>query len=96
LVVTRPCDRGGNFRRLSDTTGNESAVTWNTAPAGDTLPFVALGSVTLNSWIEVDLQSLITGDGAFAVRVVSTSWDGAEYSSTEAASNKPHLVLTVE
>ena len=47
-----------------------------------------------NSWYEVDVTSLITGEGTYSLRVTSTSSQGAAYSSKECA-NPPQLVLTL-
>jgi acid phosphatase type 7 len=49
--------------------------------------------VSANTWVEVDVTSLITGDGTYSLRVSTTSTDGADYSSKEGA-NPPQLVIT--
>ncbi len=96
LYVTNPSSIGGIFKRVSDTTWTETGVTWNTAPAQDTSTIASLASVAQNTWVEVNLTSLITADGTYAIRGSSTSSDGAAYSSKESATNKPELVLTVQ
>ena len=55
-----------------------------------------LGAWRINSlnWYEVDVSSLVTGDGSYSLKVLSTSGNGADYSSRE-GTNKPQLVLTV-
>jgi hypothetical protein len=96
LYVTNPSNVGGIFKRVSNTTWTETGVTWNTAPAQDTSTIASLPATTQNTWVELDLTSLITGDGTYAIRGSSTSADGAGYNSKEFTTNKPELVLTVQ
>lgn len=91
---------GGNFYRVENgASWFESTVTWNNAPAATT-QFASLGSVpTKNTWYEVDMTPLITGDGEFSLRVTSTSSDGVGYNSKEVAAGlgfPPQLVVTVQ
>ena len=53
-----------------------------------------MGAVSVNTWYEVDVTSLVTGDGTYSLRISSTSTNGADYSSKE-GSNPPELVLTL-
>lgn len=86
--------RGGEFRPLADTGWDERTVTWNTAPATE-LPAVArLDGVTKTNWYEVDVTSLVRGDGPVGVAITSTAYDGAGYSSKEGPlSQRPELVV---
>jgi len=54
----------------------------------------SLGAVSVNTWYEVDVTSLVTGDGTYSLRISSTSTNGADYSSKE-GTNPPELVLTL-
>ena len=75
----------------------ENAVTWNTQPPADPTSIASLGAVSLNTWYEVDLSSLVTGDGTYSIRIASTSANGANYSTKEgAAGSAPRLVVTLE
>jgi len=96
LYAVNGSSSGGDFYRVADTTWGEASVTWNTAPAADPLPLASLGAVAVNAWYEVDLTSLVTGDGIYSLRVTSTSSDGADYTSREGtAAFIPHLVVTL-
>lgn len=86
-------NKGGDFYRVLNNNWSEKIVTWNNAPLADTL-VSSLGNVAPNTWYEVDLSSYIRGDGVYSLRIVSTSSDGADYSSEESA-NDPKLVLTL-
>ena len=87
---------GGTFYRVADNTWTEASVTWNNAPISDPNSLAALGAVAANNWYEVDLTSLITGDGTFSLKGISTSSDGAYYASKEGTAGfAPQLVVTV-
>jgi chitodextrinase len=86
---------GGVFYRVADNTWNEGTVNWNNAPTADTVSFTTLGGVAAGNWYEVDVSSLVTGDGTFSLKMVSTSSDGAYYTSKEGTAGfAPQLILT--
>jgi hypothetical protein len=79
---------GGDFYPVSDDSWQEETITWNNAPAADTTLLASLGSVSPNTWYEVDVTSTITGDGTYSLRI-SDSVGGSHYSSKKRA-NPPH------
>jgi hypothetical protein len=85
--------KGGDYYRVNDNSWQEGTVNWNNAPAADATPLATLGSVSVNTWVEVDVTSLVTSDGTYSRRVTTTSTDDADYSSKEGA-NPPKLVIT--
>ena len=89
-----PSSKGGDFYFVSDNSWQEETVTWNNAPAASTNLLASLGAVSIGNWYEVDLTSLITGEGTYSLRITSTSSDGADYSSKE-GTNPPQLVITL-
>ena len=89
-------DKGGDFYRVVDNSWQENAVTSNTEPAADPTSLASLGPVSANTWYEVDLSSLVTGDGTYSIRIASTSGNGVDYSTKEgAAGSAPQLVVTL-
>jgi hypothetical protein len=94
LACTDNSPYGGTFA-VAANTWTESTVTWSTAPvAGSTV--ATLGKVVAGSVYEVDVSSLIHGDGTYTLRISSTSSDGADYTSREGVlSARPQLVLSV-
>ena len=87
---------GGTFHRVADQSWSEGTVTWNNAPAADTGVLASLGSVSSSTWYEIDVTSLVTGDGTVSIRAASSSSDGAQYSSKEGTSGyAPQLRVTV-
>jgi hypothetical protein len=95
LYNVDPASKGGDFYAVSDSAWQEETLTWNNAPAALPTLLASLGSVSANNWYEVDLTSLITGDGTYSLRITSTSSDGADYSSKE-GTNPPQLVIMVQ
>jgi len=86
--------RGGEFRPLADTGWEERSVTWETAPATDAPAVARLDGVTKGTWYEVDVTSLVRGDGPVGVAITSSAYDGAGYSSKEGPlSQRPELVV---
>jgi len=94
LYNVDPSDAGGSFYPVIDNSWTESGVTWNNAPAAGATSIGSIGSVTAGNWYEVDVTSVITGDGMYSFRTKSTSSNGADYSSKE-GSYVPQLVVTV-
>jgi len=85
---------GGEFHRMADTTWNESTVNWNTVPPADANILATLGTVAAGNWYEVDVTSLITGDGTYSLKAISSSTDGAYYSTKEGTAGfAPQLVV---
>ncbi len=86
---------GGEFHRVLDTSWKEGTATWNSAPTVDLNILASLGGVTANNWYEVDVTSVVTGDGTFSFEGISSSGDGAYYSSKEGTVGfAPQLVVT--
>jgi hypothetical protein len=87
-------DKGGDFYWVPDNSWQEKIVDWNTEPAADPTLRASLGAVSVNTWYEVDLSSLVTGDGTYSIRIASTSSNGADYSTKEGAAGlAPQLVV---
>ena len=87
-------DKGGHFYWVPDNSWQEKIVDWNTEPAADPNLRASLGAVSVNTWYEVDLSSLVTGDGTYSIRIASTSSNGADYSTKEGAAGlAPQLVV---
>jgi hypothetical protein len=74
---------GGYVSRVADTTWDESTVTWSDAPAADGSPIGGLGPVTAGAWAQVDVTSLIGGDGAYSLEIAKGTSDAAFYSTKE-------------
>ncbi|MEV4537609.1 DNRLRE domain-containing protein [Asanoa sp. NPDC049518] len=87
-------NNGGSFRAMSNTTWSETGTTWNNQPAIDGTSVGSIGSVTADGWYEVDVTSVVKGNGTFSFGATSSSTDGAYYDSRESGADAPQLVLT--
>ena len=85
---------GGDVRSLTGA-WTEIGVTWNTSPNFGTSTISSRGSVVVGQWYEFDVTPLVTGDGDVNIGMLSTSADGADYTSREGvAAQRPQLVVT--
>jgi hypothetical protein len=88
--------RGGDVYPVSDNSWQENSVTWNTAPAPGPTPVASLGAVSANQWYSIDVTSVVTGDGTYSFRVMTTITDGADYTSKEGTAGfAPQLVVAL-
>ncbi|MEU6089809.1 DNRLRE domain-containing protein [Streptomyces sp. NPDC047085] len=85
---------GGTFKAMTDTTWSETGTTWNNKPAIDGATLGTLGSVVRDTWYEIDVTSLVTGNGTFSVGATSPNNDGAYYDARESGADAPQLVIT--
>lgn len=74
-------------------TWTETAITWNIKPALLAGPSGDTGAITSGRWVEFDVTPLVTGDGTITLAVIATSTDGVTFSSREATTNRPQLVI---
>ncbi|MEO7294668.1 MAG: DNRLRE domain-containing protein, partial [Candidatus Limnocylindria bacterium] len=88
---------GGIFKRTSSSGWTESSVNWSTAPAVEGATIATLGATTAGTWYEIDVASLVTGDGLVSLRASGTSTNGTDYSSKEGTAEfAPQLVVTTQ
>jgi hypothetical protein len=97
LVVTNDSTSGGSVQAVSDTSWSE-ALTWASQPALDGPVLATLGAVTLNSVVEVDVRSLVVGNGSYslAITLPIANVNNLGYAAREAStsSTRPLLVIT--
>ena len=69
-------------------------MTWNTAPAADGVLLATLGSVSVGTWVEIDVTAIVSGAGAISMQGSSQSANGTDYVSKEGAGGlAPELVV---
>ena len=93
LYVTNPSSSGGSLRGVSDTTWSQATVTWRSKPAIDGALLSTAGAASFGSWVSFDVTSAIAGNGLYSFAITPNSFDGVDYSSMEAQSNRPVLVV---
>ncbi len=83
------------FVHSTPTTWTEGTLTWSNAP---TFGATSLGSAvpaTTGAWVEITLTpSAISGNGTFSLGLKSNGTTSAIFNSSEAATNRPELVVT--
>lgn len=89
-----PSPSGGSFRRVGNSSWSESTLTWTNQPVADAAAIASLGSVAAGTTYEVDVTSLVAGDGTYTLAVDSSSSDAANYASKE-TSTPAQLVVTI-
>jgi PKD repeat protein len=92
LYVTDATPDGGRVYPTA-TTWSESSITWSSAPAISGPSLGAVGPAALSAWVEVDVTSTITGNGAYSF-VVSDGADNSVLFSSSEGANPPQLVIT--
>ncbi|MBK9711481.1 MAG: DNRLRE domain-containing protein [Kouleothrix sp.] len=94
--MTNDSTSGGVFNQISSTSWAES-ITWNSKPAIDGAQLASLGAVAINTAVEVDLTSAISGNGtySFAITLPSSNGNTLGYASKEASTvaNRPQLMV---
>lgn len=82
----------------STTTWTESGtggVTWNTKPAyGTSVTTFTVGSTS--GTIDINVTSAITGNGTFSFHLATAGIDNTKFSSDDAASGQPQLIVTTQ
>ena len=79
------------------TTGNswsETTINWNNKPAPTSAATDDKGAIAANSWVEYDVTPFVTANGTYSFRLATSSTDGVYFSSREAASFQPELVIS--
>lgn len=85
---------GGHFRSSSNTSWTEPGLVWNNRPPLDGAVLGTLNAVARNSWSEINVTSLVKGNGTYTIAATSTSADGALYDSRETGATAPQLTVT--
>jgi PKD repeat protein len=92
LYVTDASPAAGSWYRISDG-WTEGTLVWNNAPALTGSPVGNAGAAVLNTWVEVDVTAVVTGNGTYSFGASSPSTNTAQFSTKEGA-NAPQLVIT--
>jgi hypothetical protein len=74
---------------------NEHSVTWATRPSRRGTAVVTAGAVPLDTWMELDVTPLVSGNGTVALALLPTGTDGADFRSRESGDRAPELVVTL-
>jgi hypothetical protein len=92
LFVTNPSSDGPAVYP-TDPSWSERSVTWKNRPPRIGPVLDNAGGVSNGRWVDYDVSPAVPGDGSWSFELAGDSGDGATFSSREASSDRPQLVL---
>src|SRR5215213_361338 len=94
LYDTTNASKNGPAVYATAASWSESKINWNSRPARTGEALDNQESISRNSWIEYDVTTAVTGNGAFSFVLAADSNDAATFSSREGP-QPPELVITL-
>src|SRR5581483_9783545 len=88
-------DSGGRLHAIGECGWDEAAVTWNAQPAIDGPVLAEVGAVAPGDVADFDVTGAIGGDGVYCFALDTTSANGVDYASREAADGAPEIAVAV-
>ena len=95
VYATSALSAGYDARAVTDNSWGETTINYNNAPTFGGVLGVS-GSVIAGGWNNVDVTSLITGNGTFNLALTSTSNTALSLASREAGANAPQLIVEAQ
>jgi hypothetical protein len=98
LYVSDASDDGGSVYGVSNnyaasaTPWTENGLKWSNAPSMSSAALSSAGTVSVNTWVELDVTVAVTGDGIYSFGLKNTSADAVFYSSKEGV-KAPELII---
>ena len=92
LYTTSSSTAGYQVRQVTSQDWEEGSITYTNAPAAGSL-IGSSGRITNGTWTTVDVTSLIGGNGIYDLALTTTSSTAMNFSSRDATSNQPQLVI---
>jgi calcineurin-like phosphoesterase family protein len=77
----------------TSTEWSEQTITWYQRPFPTGYLVGDLGRVKKGAWVSFDVSAVVRGDGIYAFELAPTSSDGTKFSSRDAKSKRPQLVV---
>ncbi len=97
LFANSTSSTGVSIRGVSDTSWGERTITYANAPTVN--PSVAGSSGPINTastWVNIDITSLINGNGLVSVAVTTTNSTAISLASRESGAHAPQLLLMLD
>jgi len=79
----------------TSTSWTETGITWNNRPSRITSALDNKGNINIETWVEYNVTSLVTGNGTFSFVLVADSNDAATFSSRQ-GSQPPQLIIMAD
>ncbi len=93
LHCTSGSASGGTLRAVSDTSWDETKITWTSQPQIGAVIGSPIGAVQSGASIDLDVSSIVRGDGTYSFALVTSNDDEVRYAAREAGATGPSLVL---
>ncbi len=93
LWVTDATDNGAAWYKIADNSWSQTTLTYANAPAVTGALAGDPGVVAVSAWLEIDVTSVVTGNGIVSFANLPQSTNQERYSSREGV-NPPQLVVT--
>jgi hypothetical protein len=78
------------------TAWTETGINWSNKPARTSGALDDKASVSVGTWVEWNVTNAVDADDVYSFNLATSSNDGTDVSSREAAANRPQLVVTFE
>jgi hypothetical protein len=78
---------------IADNTWTETGIIYNNAPALPPAWTSLSGAVVTGAWIELDVSTLVTGNGTISFAITTPGSTAISLASRNAAVNQPELVI---
>ncbi len=85
--------KNGPALYLTTNSWSENLLNWSNQPALIGAAIEDKGAVSAGTWVQYNVTNSVAADGTYSFAVVPTSDDSVFFSSREAASNRPELLL---
>ena len=97
FVTTTNSSDGPAVFTAADNSWSEAGITWSNRPSRSTIGMDDKGSVGTGATVDFDVTSAVAGNGAYTFVLATTSSDGLNMNSREAADPaiRPQLLVTV-
>ncbi len=83
---------GYKVRSVADNNWSETGITYNSAPPASSTITASSGAIAAGTWTEVDVTSLVAGDGLLSLALASPSATATSLASRESA-RSPQLIV---
>ena len=95
VYATSALSTGYDARAVTDNTWGETTVNYNNAPAFGN-PLGVSGPVVAGGWNNLDVTSLITGNGLYSLALTTSSGTALSLASREAGANQSQLIVEAQ
>src|SRR5215207_3781777 len=92
LYTTSSSATGYQVKQVTNQGWEEGSITYTNAPAVGSV-ISSSGNFASGTWTSVDVTSLITGNGVYDLALTTSSSTIMNFSSRDASSNRPELVI---